>query len=813
MPVCVLPQSSQIPPHLTRTSISAICTGPDWTNATVKGKVVHKDALVPLDDDDFVLKTVIQDVDSSSNITTQELSIKMIMIGSLAKDFSRTVNLGDVVVASGFTVSKSSSVKEKHHPCNLLLSGEDACIYVCSPEVNSVETRKKSPKAAEVSSLQPGVSSVVATKRAPLTTQASRDAKKPKYVYSQLDKLEVGTVVNVYGVVLFFKQPFKSNGNDYCSSIKISDQSNQKIGCNIFLPNVEEHPKIFQVGDVIRMHRVKVSRFNDSVSLVSTHGFSAVAFDGTEGEPVEPRTCSRNFHFDADDERAVEELRAWSSGQDPLPAPASMTLSLVQPRAYFDLTCQLLAKAPVDSSCMLLRVWDGTKCPHTLLKVLVEPGVTEGPTAFSPERESAIANVLVYDNHVEVARQLKPGDFLRIYNLRAIPGSSKVPGLTGTQPVELGHLAFHLHGGTAYGRGIRVLPDNSPNVKELKRLIEAFVQDEDDSAMMELWGTPPESVGTCTAGTLPVSADSITETTCSHNIDPVTLSEVKRSNVGQVHHVKVRLKSYEPQKLHQCLKLFCDKCSTMQDVPDEQHVSGVFSAALSDRRPCSAPVWALSGQLQLPSDPAGPSALSLYFSPQLMSHGKNKHLMFLKGASLEQVKKLSASYLNIVPVRSSGGQLALLDLSAPVLFRGRRRYYGCKKCSNPAVKEPDVEGVEVVSEKLLAEALGVELLRYVLLLRLQLHDSSASLDVLLWRDAECFFNVSAADVASNQEAQDHISQTMSSLCPPGGSTARRPWLDVCLVSYQAKDEDGSDQTVYQICHTTLSKATPEPDPA
>lgn len=37
----------------------------------------------------------------------------------------------DVVVASGFTVSKSPTVlKDKLHPCNLMLKGDDACVYV-----------------------------------------------------------------------------------------------------------------------------------------------------------------------------------------------------------------------------------------------------------------------------------------------------------------------------------------------------------------------------------------------------------------------------------------------------------------------------------------------------------------------------------------------------------------------------------------------------------------------------------------------------------------------------------------------------------
>lgn len=96
--------------------------------------------------------------------------------------------------------------------------------------------------------------------------------------------------------------------------------------------------------------------FNDSVMLVNTFGFSVVTFDGTVGGDVEPRTSSRSFHFDQEDRRAVEDLRSWASSQAFLPAVPTIPLSDVQPKAYFDLTCQLLAKAPVDSTCTLLRV-------------------------------------------------------------------------------------------------------------------------------------------------------------------------------------------------------------------------------------------------------------------------------------------------------------------------------------------------------------------------------------------------------------------------------------------------------------------------
>uniref|UniRef100_A0A671VFJ7 Protection of telomeres protein 1 n=1 Tax=Sparus aurata TaxID=8175 RepID=A0A671VFJ7_SPAAU len=756
MPVHVLSEGAgpgaQVPAHLTRISISLISTSIDCSKKTVKGKVVHKGRLVSLADDDFILKTVIQEEDSQPDTT----SINVVLLGALAKDFNQAVNQG---------------VSRPPPPAD-----------------------PRSPLAAKRSST--------------LSAEVSRAPKAPKYTYVKLGDLKPGAVVNVYGVVVFFKQPFKSRGTDFCSTLKITDPSNRKIGCTVFCEKLDNHPKIFRIGDIIRMHRVKTQFFNDSITLVNTFGFSVVTFDGTVGGAVEPRASSRSFHFDQEDRRTVEELRSWAASQTVLPSAPTIPLSAVQPKAYFDLTCQLLARADIDCTCTLLRVWDGTRCPHRLLKVIVAPDAIEGPSSFSTEKEKLIANILAYDNHVESAKQLKIGDFLRIYNLRAIPGSSKVPGLTSSQSDQVDHLAFHLHGGTAYGRGIRVLPENSPDVQELKRTIEGFAEDDElnDSALLEIWSTPPESPSD--AGT----AESSTERSCSHDVQPTTLSELKRSDPGGVHHVRVQLRSYEPQRLHQALKLYCSKCTSMQDVPDDELVAGLFSEASGDSGPCTPPAWALSGRVNIPGGSSGSSkrALGVHLSTQLMSEGKTKELIFLMGSTLAETCRLASGYQNIVPVRSSGGQLTLLDLSAPFLFRGRKRYYGCRRCSEAALREPSAEGVELIDEKIVAEALGIQLLKFCLLMKLELQDATDTLEVFLWRDAELFFSVSAEDAAANQEAQDRIRQTMDFLSSPEGSTGECPWLDVCLSAYRAADDGGQNRTCYQICHTAFTKLPSEP---
>lgn len=96
--------------------------------------------------------------------------------------------------------------------------------------------------------------------------------------------------------------------------------------------------------------------FNGSMTLLTTLGWSTITFDGMIDSPIEPRTSSRTFHFAEADKRAVESLRQWAASQLLANEP-TVPLSSVQPRMFFDLTCQLLAKASMDTRCMLLKVW------------------------------------------------------------------------------------------------------------------------------------------------------------------------------------------------------------------------------------------------------------------------------------------------------------------------------------------------------------------------------------------------------------------------------------------------------------------------
>ncbi|MCJ8735969.1 hypothetical protein PDJAM_G00253540 [Pangasius djambal] len=750
---CASDLDTSVPPHFQRISISNLKLTSDCVHRSVKGEVVQKGPVVSCRQTDHLLKAVIQDKDTPSSDTSQQTSISVIFFGTLAKDFSQTVSQGDTVLLSGFTISKSPTEQtDRLHPCLLEMSSIDACVYVHSSKLF-------------VSSGPAVVSS------------------ESRYTYVPLNELKPSRIVNVYGVVTFFKQPFPTKGTDYCSTLKITDQSNAKVSCTIFSESLEDHPKIFRIGDIIRLHRVKAQMFNGSMTLLTTLGWSTITFDGMIDSPIEPRTSSRTFHFGEDDNRAVEALRQWAASQFLANEP-TVPLSSVQPRMFFDLTCQLLAKASMDTRCMLLKVWDGTKCAHPLLNVAVAPDALEGESSPSRDRENMIANVLVYDNHVEGASKLKPGMFLRLYNLHAVTQRAPEQSADCASP-----LCFHLHGGTSYGKGLCVLPSDSPELQPLKRMMGIHVavaaEDEvNDATLLDVWYTPPEAL--CEV----VNEDFYTVRTCGHALQQVSLAHVKRSTTPVVCHVRAKVKSYQPQNLYQCLKLFCPQCTTLVEVPNDEVIARVFQHALRVNQPCSEH-WAVTSSVD---------SISMHVSCEMVLSNTHTQLLFLQGVALDEMCVISAAHSNVVPVRSDDGRMRLLDFPAPFLFSRDKRYYGCKQCSRCTFVEPEVSGVEIWDEHNVAKALGVQLMQYALLIKFELEDETGTLEALIWEDAERFFHVTAAAASACQDSQDKVQAIMDRLHPPGSSMAERPWLDLCLNAYTV-EENGRTQVCYQITNT------------
>ncbi|XP_056307964.1 protection of telomeres protein 1 isoform X4 [Danio aesculapii] len=751
---------AKVPSCLQLTSIGNLTLTSDPSHRCVKAKVVRKGPVIscPQRDDVEMLRAEIKEEDPLQS-TTEHTSINVIFFDTLAKDFSQSVTQGDIVLIADFTIKKSPTfLRDNLHPCHLEMDNKDACIYVCPSAI-------------------PGPS-----------------RSEAKYIYVPLNKLKSKTMVNVYGVVTFFKQPFPSRGSDYCSTLKITDQSDVKVICTIFCKKLEDHPLIFRVGDIIRLHRFKAETFRDSITLMNTFGWSTVTFNGIIDSPIVPRTSSKSFYFGEADKRTVQKLRQWAANQS-LCSDLNTSLSSVQPHMYFDFTCQLLAKAVMDSRCILLKVWDGTRCQHPLLKVAVAPDELEGECTLAKDKMNLTANVLVYDNHLEVARDLKPGAFLRFYNLHAL--LQKAPGQLPDQPE---HLSFHLHGGTVYGRGLRSLPAETPDLLSLKSVLEKHVdldehEEVNDGTLLEIWYTPPESIG--------AEADAgpaYTVQTCEHNTQRITLAQVKRSTPPLSCHVRARVKKYLPQQLYQCLKLFCSKCKTMKDVPDDSAVANIFLESARDNQPCDEQ-WAATSSAN--SREPG-RTISMHVSKDMVGESSHMQLIFIEGITLDEISVLSRDHKNLVPVRSENSKMTRMDLTAPFLFSGKKRYYGCKECSQNTFENPVFTGVETWDELAVAEVLGVQMMQYRFLIQFELDDGTDRIEALLWEDAERFFHISALDASGCQDLQDKIQTIMDTIQPPESSLEEHPWMDFCLSVYTVKDNDRK-KVCYQITNTEIVK--------
>ncbi|KFW06976.1 Protection of telomeres protein 1, partial [Eurypyga helias] len=110
-------------------------------------------------------------------------------------------------------------------------------------------------------------------------------------------------------------------------------------------------------------------------------------------------------------------------------------------------------------------------------------------------------------------------------------------------------------------------------------------------------------------------------------------------------------------------------------------------------------------------------------------------LLMIEGGTLKEVLKLTKRFKCVIPVRSTEDDLELLDLSAPFLLQGDIKYYGCKQCSTPkpikslgsvaAEQRPSWEPAEI------AEALGIQILQYVFIMRFTLVDGTGALNAYL----------------------------------------------------------------------------------
>ncbi|XP_074840221.1 protection of telomeres protein 1 isoform X2 [Carettochelys insculpta] len=748
MPIQVIdgPPETLLPSHLQRVDLKYLQMGCDQANKYFQGTVISSYPLTKLGNGTEFFKIVLQE---SENSCSRTRSINISLFGKLAEDCGKVIHQGDTMVVAGFKVAKSPSTNEDdRHSCHLEVS-EDAgsTIYIY--------TKPSTVTASETASM-------------PVA---------PKYTYTPLNHLKGGTIVNLYGAVKFFKPPYISNGTDAL-------------------------PKIYKVGDIVRFHRIKIREYNEQMQGITSIGFASLTFDGTVGAPIVPRTSTKLYTFTEEEQKTIEELRIWAASNLLVFGPTPK-LSSVQPMLFFDLTCQLVGKAEVDGSSFLLKVWDGTKCSYPTWKVLVEESDLEGDKVLIHRLRSLTVDVLVYDNHVQLAKSLKVGSFLRIYSLHSKHASA------GNQP-DVSYVEFHLHGGTCYGRGIRVLPENNPDVKELRAFMDSVSltesQNVESMSSMELDGTFDNL--SYQSYSERCQQLSVTVLTDHQHLEDTTLNTILNSAVPQQYRIRAKLRTFKPQKLHQSIKLYCSKCNSLQEVPDADDFDLILrdSAATAPNPEVQDALWYESAVWDTENQGQRKIAVHFVKHDELLQEPEDT-LIMVQGGTLNEIRKLSRRFKCIMPVKSSKEDLELLDLAAPFLLQGKIWHYGCKHCSKQktaqslsslaADEHPSWEPTEI------ARVLGIEPLQYVFIMKFTLDDGTGALDAYLF-DYEKFFQIPASEVLTSSLLQEKMEMIMGILCPPETNPDDLPWLECFIRSYNVSS--GMEQQVcYQIFDTMVAE--------
>ncbi|KAM6152258.1 protection of telomeres protein 1 [Erethizon dorsatum] len=502
----------------------------------------------------------------------------------------------------------------------------------------------------------------------------------------------------------------------------------------------------------------------------------------------------------------VEALRIWASTHI---SPSSTLVQLcdVQPMQYFDLTCQLLGKAQVDGASFLLKVWDGTRTPFPSWRVLIENQILEGDLNHIRRLQNLTIDILVYDNHVQVAKSLKVGSFLRIYSLH-----TKLQSVSSESQASLS-LEFHLHGGTSYGRGITVLPESNSDVDQLKKDLESadltaaqhsdsiYQSDHEDSylTLSSSGSVSLYEVERCQQ----LSATILTD---HQYLEKTPLCAILKQKAPQQYRIRAKLRSYKPKRLFQSVKLYCPKCHSLQEVPHENNLDVILrdgTTKTPDTKLQNTPLY--DSETWTTEDQGGRKVVIHFVKHNGILPLSNECLILIEGGTLGEIYKLSSEFHSIIPVKSGPEDLELLDLSVPFLIQGRLYYYGCKQCSSlkPIQTLNSLAGETSWIPSSVAEVLGVVPLQHVFVMTFTLDDGTGVLEAYLM-DSDKFFQISASEVLLDDDLQRSMDMIMDMFCPPGTKIDAYPWMECVIRSYNVTN--GTEQQIcYQIFDTTVAE--------
>ncbi|XP_027052879.1 uncharacterized protein LOC113680077 [Pocillopora damicornis] len=297
--------------------------------------------------------------------------------------------------------------------------------------------------------------------------------------YTTLANLKPETVVNIYGVVKSFKPAWKCRGTDMCSVLMITDptvvDSTFGLECVFFQQTISRLPAVHKVGDIVRLHRIKISQYQEKLQAMSSRGFAAIVFDRDSEVPVTAemaRVSSSTFSLSKEDKDTIQCLIEWCDCNPAIfPLTNFIPVTEINPDCYFDLVGQVLGVALHRTlDCVVLFVTDGTHPKCDIREGIGdEYNVVEPPDNHRSAKDGDIISVFLYGAYAEVARLLaRKGNYVILHNLHSQilkQGGSVCSVVDVVRP----YVELCIHRGTCYGRGLTLLSADSPEVIGIKK--------------------------------------------------------------------------------------------------------------------------------------------------------------------------------------------------------------------------------------------------------------------------------------------------------------------------------------------------------
>nr|CDS34678.1 hypothetical protein HmN_000930200 [Hymenolepis microstoma] len=277
----------------------------------------------------------------------------------------------------------------------------------------------------------------------------TKDLPELHYAFTELHSLSEGRH-NIIAVVKFFRPPRKTAGSGFSMFASVSDPSlkGEKIGITF----------IRSPGDVIIIHRLKVSKFRGKLQGCATEyiGSAAAVFPGDVANPISPYDSICKCSFSNEDLARVAELKNWYNSPEcpiekealPVPRESSPNKDMhnltrfhdIKPNSFFNTDAEVVGvyTYPEDQTKdLILCLWDGEPSadsqnlpffnhldlerPPSIERMAMDPQLVciTGHSLHPSESDWSVC-VFVFDEHAVAARNLKPGDLIRLCNAHCV---------------------------------------------------------------------------------------------------------------------------------------------------------------------------------------------------------------------------------------------------------------------------------------------------------------------------------------------------------------------------------------------------------